>query len=228
MSKRVVILGLSNFGMFLARYLQPQDVELLVVDRDEARIDSVKESCDRPVIGDATNRDLLEELNIDEADHVVISLGGLEVSIICLLHVRELGARHITVQASSPDHAQVLQLLHVDEVVFPERDVALMYAQQIIHPDVLDVTPLSDQESLVRVRVPSRFHDRRLGDLSLAEDYGITPLLVRRALEDSFQMPDPAHRIRANDVFVLKGRNEDLIRFEKLLPEDRDGEEEAT
>jgi Trk K+ transport system NAD-binding subunit len=100
MGIRVIIIGLNSYGIFLTEYLRDNDIEIVALDKDEERMNSVKEFVSRPIIGNATNSDVLKELGVEEADDIIVSLDSLETSVICVLHLQELNAKHIIARRS--------------------------------------------------------------------------------------------------------------------------------
>ena len=124
MKTRVLMLGLSTYAEFLLNALHESgDAEIVAVDKDEETVNRVADRVSRPVIGHATNPDLLAELHVPDMDYVVVSMGSLESSVVCVLYLKELGARQIVVKALNNEHVKVLELLGVEEIVFPERAV---------------------------------------------------------------------------------------------------------
>ena len=89
MNIRVIILGLSNYGIFLAECLRNDSVEIVAVDSNEERMNRIKDVASRPVIGNPASKDLLEELHVEEADHIVVALESLQESVLCVLHLQD-------------------------------------------------------------------------------------------------------------------------------------------
>ena len=120
---RVVIMGIGNFGHFFARRLSAQKVEIMAVDINKQAVDGVAPFVNQAIVGDVTDRDLLEELDVASADYVVISLGDehMDPSILATLHSRSLGAKNIFAKAISDDHARILELIGATRIIRPKR-----------------------------------------------------------------------------------------------------------
>ena len=100
--KRIAVIGLSSFGLHLARTLNELGCEVLAVDQDEAAVGRVADEVSKAVIADATDKEVLQELGVIESDAVVLSLGEhLEASVITAMHLKELGAKHVVAKALS-------------------------------------------------------------------------------------------------------------------------------
>ena len=216
MSTRVIIIGLSSYGIFLAEYLRDDGVEIVALDKDEERMNSVKEWVSRPMIGNATNIEVLKELGVEEADDIIVSLDSLEASVICVLHLQELNAAHIIVQAINGDHIKILQLLKVHDIVFPERDMAKVCAQKILHPKVTDRKELTPLESLVELAAPPSFTGQSLEEVNLSDEYHVHLLFIKNTDSGDVILPSPEYHIRSGDILYILGENKALTALEKL------------
>jgi trk system potassium uptake protein TrkA len=216
MSIRVIIIGLSSYGIFLTEYLREYGVEIVALDKDEERMNSVKEFVSRPIIGNATNIEVLKELGVEEADDIIVSLDSLETSVICVLHLQELNAKHIIAQAINRDHIKILQLLKVHDIVFPEKDMAKVYAQKLLHPNVMDIKALTPLESLVELTAPPPFVGQSLEELNLSEEYDAHLLFMKNSENGEVILPSPEYHIRSGDILCIIGKNNALMALEKL------------
>ena len=124
--RQVCVIGLSQFGSHLARQLVKMDCQILVIDSDEERVNDIRDDVHRAVIGDARDFQMLDSVVADTVDEVVVSLGetNIEPSILCALHLKQIGVKRIASTARNDDHAQILRAVGATEIVFPERDTA--------------------------------------------------------------------------------------------------------
>ena len=108
--KQVCVIGLSQFGSHLARQLVKFGCQVLVIDSDEERINDIRDDVHRALIGDARSFEMLESVIPDTIDQAVISLGeaNIEPSILCALHLKQIGVTRILSTARNDDHAQMM------------------------------------------------------------------------------------------------------------------------
>ncbi len=218
MSKRIICLGISTFGEYLLQALsETGGVELVAVDQDEERVNAVTGFVDQPIIGNVRNRELLERLDVDRADHVVVSLGDIENSLVCVLLLRHLHARRITVKALNTEHIEILRLLRVDSIVFPEKQMGETEALRLLHPETTAVMTLSSGHRVVEIIASEKLVGADLSPPAIAERYGLHLLMtVDASAGVSVDLHGP-HRVAPGDKLVLVGHDEQIARFEADL-----------
>ena len=109
---RFIILGLGRFGATLAQRLADEGHRVTGIDISEDAVQPLQESLDEALVGDATDRDVLEATDLVSADAVIIAMGDEPLrNIIAAMHVVELGARRILARGTDAVHARILRKL---------------------------------------------------------------------------------------------------------------------
>ena len=119
--KRVVIAGGGNIGLLLARAIESQ-FHVKVIEFDAARAELVAERLSSAVaiLGDATNRDLLVEENVDDADAFCAVTNNDEVNIMSALLAKRLGVRQVLALITKPAYVDIIQGSEIDVAVSPQ------------------------------------------------------------------------------------------------------------
>jgi trk system potassium uptake protein TrkA len=218
MKLRLIILGVSTFARSLIEYVSANaDAEIIAVDKDEKTVNEIVESVSRALIGDATNMELLKKLGVADADHILVSVASIEASLLAVLHLRNLEAKHTTVEAISEPHRRLLELLQVDEVVFPEKQMAAFFGLRMLHPGFSGARMLVKGSSLVAASVPDELADKSVG--TIEKDYEIDIVYVIRNAEERAFKATAEETVMKDDLLVAAGTNERLIEFERALRE---------
>jgi trk system potassium uptake protein TrkA len=176
------------------------------------RLDAVKNEIHEAVIGDCTDRELLENLPIRDATAVFISLGeNISQSLLATLHVKELGARQVIVKGVTKDHGKILEHLGVDRVVFPEEEVARQLADKMTWPNVLDFLPIDPDYSVAEVAMPGSLSGKTLAEANLRTTIGVHVMGIKDVLTGKFEMfPDGRRKLMDDQVLLVVGRAEEL------------------
>jgi trk system potassium uptake protein TrkA len=210
--KTFVILGLSTFGQYMAQYLAERNFDVVAIDSDEHRVERVKPFVKKGIIADVTDKETLKKLGLNEADAIIVSLGdSIDASLLAVLYLKELGCREVHVKVLTEDHAKILNLIGVSEIIFPERDSAFKIAQRIDNPNILDYVPVIEGYSIVDLAPPASFTGKTLGELDLRNKYGVQVIIIKEIIpENVVVIPTATHIIKDSDLLVVMGKNEDL------------------
>jgi trk system potassium uptake protein TrkA len=216
MTFRLIVLGVSTFARSLIEYINANaKAEIIAVDADENTINEIVDRVDRSLIGDATHIGLLEKLGVSDADRILVSVGSIEASLLTLLHLRNLKAKHVTVEALSEPHFALLELLKVDEILFPEQQMAAFYGLRMLHPGLHGARALYENTSLVAASVSGDVAGQAVE--AVENKYEIEIVYIVRRDESKGFKPDESEMLREGDLLVLAGNNDGLFEFEKAL-----------
>lgn len=215
---QVAVIGLGKFGFHVAKHLHEAGHEVLAIDIDVNNVNQIADFSSRAVVLDARDKERLEALGIRDFDVVIVSLGErVDVSALVSLHLRELGVRRLITKAGSDDHRKLLELIGVDQVVFPEREVAEHLARRLSSPNLLEFFTLGDDYSLHEIAPPDSFLGKSLRALDLPNQFGIQVLAVRDALTQDLRFaPGADFVVKESDSLLVLGRNSDLAKLRRL------------
>lgn len=206
------MLGMGTFGTALARKLAANGCQVIGVDSRRERLEAVKNEIFECVVGDCTDRELLENLPLRDASAVFISLGEtISLSLLATLHVKELGARQVIVKGVTKEHGKILEHLGVDRVVFPEEEVARQLADKMTWPNVLDFLPIDPDYSVAEVAMPTSLSGKTLAEANLRTAIGVHVMGIKDVLTGKFEMfPDGRRKLLDDQVLLVVGRADEL------------------
>jgi len=212
---QVAVIGLGRFGHHVAKQLHLAGHEVLAIDLSQENIQRIKDFTSRAVVLDARDKDRLDALGIQDFDVVVVSLGErIDASALVALHLKEVGCRRIVTKAGSEDHAKLLELIGVHEIVFPEREAAERLAHRLCNSNVLDYLPLGDEYGIHEMAPPDSFVGKTLEELRLRNRFGVQVVGIRDVLTQEVHVnPAADFRIKDSDALLVLGRNKDLDRL---------------
>lgn len=216
--KHFVVLGLGTFGTALAKRLHHNKCRVTGVDARKDHVEDLKNELYEGVIGDATEREVLEQLALGSAHAVFISLGeNIARSLLATLHCKELGARRIVVKGVTKEHGKILQHLGVERVVFPEIEVATELADRMTWPNVLDFLPIDPDYSIIEYAVPDSLSGQTLKDADLRRRYGVWVVGLKDVLTGKLDIfPDPDARLNSSQLLLVVGKQAELKQLREL------------
>lgn len=210
--KRVVVIGLGIFGSQLARHLYESGLDVIAVDKNKEVVQRIKDFSTKAVVGDASDKDLLESIGVAAEDVVVISFGeDLSASTLLTLHLRELKVTNIIVKVPNEDYKRILLKVGASEAIIPEREMANKVARSIISPNVLEYLPISEEYTIVELAPPTAFIGKSLAELDLRKKYNLQVIAIRDVLANKMQLvPRASAILKDSDVLVIIGKEQDI------------------
>ncbi|GHB27121.1 potassium channel family protein [Salinicola rhizosphaerae] len=206
MSRQFAILGLGYFGSTVARELKRHQNQVLGVDRDETRVDALSDMLDHAVIADLTDENALKELSLEAYDAVVIDVDDdLETSVICTLHVKELGAKEIWAKAHSDAHYKLLKRLGADRVIYPEYDVGVRVAESLNYHAMVDFIRLGERQFIVELVTTQRLVDNCASVANLSIDRDALFLVAIKRGQEVIRNPADDTPLQPDDSLILMG-----------------------
>lgn len=211
--KSYVVFGLGSFGYSVAETLADCGYEVMVVDKDSDPIQSISPKVTYAVKADVTDTGSLESLDISEFDVAVVAFTqDMNASIMATMYAKERRVPIVVAKAVTALHATVLRKVGADEVVFPERDMGIRVAQNLIAGGMVDFLELSDEYRLTEIRVPSRWVGHSLNSLDVRRKYNLNVIAVKDGDEVSMNI-DPQQKLEGHQFLVVMGENESLDRL---------------
>ncbi len=210
--KHFLIIGLGNFGMGVARTLYAEGNNITAIDSDKNRIQMIQKSSNQAILGDATDRKILEQLGVSEFDAAVISTGqDQHAAILIALFLKELGCRSVIVKAENADHGRILEAVGTDTVIFPEEEMAKKLAKSLSNPNFIDFIPLGEDYTVAEIAAPTQFYGKSIMDLKLRQKYRVELIAIKDVLTGNFTfVPPPDFIFKDSDVLICIGKFDDL------------------
>jgi trk system potassium uptake protein TrkA len=223
MSRQFVVIGLGRLGAAMIATLDSLGYEVLGIDTDEELVQDL--SGDFPnahlVAADATDEDVLRDLNVGHFDAAAVVIGeSMEAGILATANLKELGVPFVVARAISGLHSRVLERIGADRIIEPEKDMGAQVARTMASPSVLDYVDLGEDEALIEAEVPEKWVDKSLADLHLSRESGLTVLAIKPKGKAG-TIPTGDTVLHKGDVLVVGGTKEKLDKSDLLRSRDR-------
>ncbi|MEE2025606.1 potassium channel family protein [Alkalimonas mucilaginosa] len=199
------VIGLGRFGGSASLELMSLGHQVIGLDSCEKFVARVADKLSYAAIIDATDEDALRELNIGQCDAVLVAIGeNLEASILCVLHLKNLGINNIWVKASSKSHHSILSKLGVSRIIHPEEEMGIRVAQALNYPMVNQYMALGHNIYLVEIEIIEKLQGQTLAQLLKDASAFVHGFLVKRR-KDVFSPVPTDFVLEAHDTLVLAG-----------------------
>jgi trk system potassium uptake protein TrkA len=146
-TRRIVISGGGNITYYLALLLEAEDLAPKILEPDPERCKFLVERLKRSVVlqGSGTDRDLLREENIENADAFLALTRDEEENILSSLLAKRSGAAQVMALMNKRSYAPLASAIGIDSVVSPKRAAVSAILHFIRKGKVVSVTAVGDQ-----------------------------------------------------------------------------------
>ena len=214
--KSFLVIGLGRFGSALAMELCAQGNEVLAMDLSEKAVQEVADKVTHAVAGDARDPEVLRAIGARNMDCAVVATAAdVGSSALITLNLKEQGVPQVVGKAHSDIHRKVLEKIGADQVVFPEKEMALHLAQSLSNEEILNYIELSGEYSILERMVPDSWQGKSLSELNIRAKHHLTVIAIRRGKELIIS-PGADARFRAGDSMLVLGGNHDIEKVENL------------
>jgi trk system potassium uptake protein TrkA len=216
--KQFIIIGLGNFGHYLAVHLFKKGHEVLAIDKNANRVAEIKDQVSQAVVADATDRKAMEALGLDRMDAAVVCIGSvLSESILATLNIKDIGLERVYAKAISEAHSRILHKIGASEVFFPEKDQATTLAERLNNPNMLDYLPFLEGYSIIEMAPPKQFIGKSLRELNLINRFGVQVVAIKEIVPDHLNLiPTAQCVLKDSDIMILLGPNEGFDKLRKV------------
>jgi trk system potassium uptake protein TrkA len=205
-----IILGLGRFGSSVGKELIELGYEVLGVDRDEEKVQEMSPVLTHALAADATEEEVLRSIGARNFDCGIVAIGDdIQASILAAILLKDLGVKKVVAKAVSELHGRVLERVGVDRVIYPERDMGVRVAHQLVSPNLLDYIEISRQYTIAELAVPDCWAGKSLAEVNPRGRYGCSIVAIHKP-KGIIIAPTATDVLAPKDVMVVIGTNEQI------------------
>ncbi|MBR6270747.1 MAG: TrkA family potassium uptake protein [Lachnospiraceae bacterium] len=210
-----LIVGAGRFGMHIARRMSELGCEVMVVDKNEDRINAILPFVTDARIGECTNADFLRTLDIAEFSVCIVTIGDdFQSSLETTSILKDLGARVVVSRAVNDIQVKFLLRNGADEVVYPEKEMAMRVATKYASNGILDFIQFDGNHSIYELALPSEWSGRTLSQLDIRKKYNINIIAVKH--EGRVVVPKPDMAFDTSDTLFALGELAEIKKCFKI------------
>lgn len=204
----VVIMGSGIFGLNLASLLVSDGYDITLIENDETRCNKIANKLDANVLyGNGTDKEILEESNIEEADVFVAATENDEVNLLACILVKGYNVPKIISQVSDPNHKEAFNEVGINIIINPELNAANYVEKLIVRPKIADITVLGKGEAEIidLTLEKGEFLGKRISEISPNKYFNI--IAAYENDEIIFPKPDMILQLGTKISILVKTNN---------------------
>ena len=197
---RAVFLGTGSLAVNTARVLLKRGHEVVMIELDKERIQSLSDELDCGFIhGDGSRPAILREADPQHTAVLYCLTGHDQTNIIASLVGRSLGFPRIVTKIDDPELEHICIELGLEDTIIPSRAIGIHLADLFEGRDPLEFSTLIREEARVFSFVARPEQAGPLSALDLPKDTRVICLYRQGAL----RIPDADSSLEADDEVVL-------------------------
>jgi trk system potassium uptake protein TrkA len=207
--KSVLVIGIGRFGRHLALNFLEQGNDVMVIDSNELRVESIAPLVTSAKIGDCTDVEVLKSLGIDNFDLIFVCIGtNFQSSLEITSLVKDMGGKNVISKATRDIQAKFLLRNGADNVIYPEKDVAERLAKRYSMNNVFDYMELTNGYGIFEFPPLKEWVGRTIRESNIAAKYKIQILGIKDQKGKSQIMPTANYIIKEEEHLIVLAKNE--------------------
>lgn len=200
MSTQVLIIGLGQFGMSLARTLSEKGAEVIAADSDKELVEEAASFLDDAICLDAADETAMARLCPKERDVVICAIGAREPSILTTAILKQMGCENIIARATDKIHERILKAVGAKNVINPDAEYGKKFAYKILFQNIIN-DEISENIQLLEINVQPFMEGKNLIELALPNKYGIIVAAIKKG--NKLTRPFPNEILDTKDKLLL-------------------------
>ena len=215
--KTVLIIGMGRFGNHLASNMISLGNEVMIVDKDESRLEDLTKLISNIKIGDCTNEDVLQSFGVANFDICFVCIGtNFQSSLEITSLLKELGAKYVISQATRDIHAKFLLKNGADEVIYPNRDSAEKLAVRVSNDNLYDYVELDNEYSIYEIPALRQWLGKTIKQINIRAAFHIYIIGIKKDNKTDF-LPSVDYVFNVEDHLLVIGKKKDVDMILKCM-----------
>ena len=209
--KSFLIIGLGSFGRHLAQKLSELGNEVMVIDKDEDKVDDLADVVTAAKVGDCQDEEVLRALGVRNFDVCFVCVrDDFQTSLEVTCSLKELGARYVVAHAERERQMKFLRMIGADEVIHSELDMATRAAVRFSARGAFEYVELTPEYAVVEIAAPEEWVGRTVAQVGVRQKYGLN-IIGFRVGSRVQPMTQPDHQFTEGEHLVIAGSKQDAL-----------------
>ena len=224
---KIAVIGLGHFGHHICLDLVEKGAEVLAIDMDEEKVETLRDKVSYTLCMDSTDKDALESAGIGDMDIVIVAIGeAFESSLMTIAHLQAFGVKNIIGRVISSVQERLLELMGIKDRILPEQDAARVLAQKLTTSGLVASTEIAPGYSIAEIDAPEFIIGKTISEINLRQTYQLNLVTIKKRISKSslltkgekeqvqiLGVPDKDYCIESEDRLILFGEDKYIQRL---------------
>lgn len=212
--RNMLVIGLGRFGSHLSRTLEKGETEVMAVDNSELNVNKVAPYVTSAQIGDCTDPLVIDDLDVSSFDVCFVCISNsLEASLVITTLLKEANAKKVITKVNSDIHAKLLLQNGADDVIYPERDMAIRTAMKYSAAKAFDYVTLNENYGIFEIETPNSWLGHTIKEIGVRKNYKIN-IIAYKSGKEIHGLDREEYIFKSDEHLIIAG---DRTNFNRLI-----------
>ena len=208
-----VVCGHGRIGSVVVEELQHFGKQMLIIEKNEDKIQKLESEGLFAVHGDAREEIVLRQAGLEKANGLIILLPNDADNLYVILAAREINPDLLTVtRANEPSAEKRLLKAGASKVISPHREGGKRVARMMLNPNITDFIDMATEKENLHLQMAemilekeSSLVEKRLSDTNLLKKHKTLVVAIKRADGSMTFNPSGDTMIHSGDSLIVLG-----------------------
>ena len=203
---QIIIVGCGKVGRTLVEQLSREGHDIIVVDKDAKRVQSLANLYDiMGIVGNGASYSVLQEAGIENTDLLIAVTESDELNLLCCTVAKRVGNCAAIARVRTPDYSREVgylrEKLGLAMIVNPELEAASEAARILYLPTALEIDSFAHgQADMIKFKVPEGNVLDGMNLITLGQRIAPDILICAVEREGQVTIPGGTFQIRSGDI----------------------------
>ncbi len=208
-----LIIGAGRFGKHLAKKLIQLGNDVVVIDKDDEKIDQLTMILTDSFVGDCRNEGVLRSLGVNNYDVCfVCTAADFQASLEITSMLKELGAKYVVSTANRDRQADLLRKIGADDVIYAERQIAEKTGIRYNAKNIVDLIQITDDYAIYEIPVNSSWFNKSIVEIDVRKNFKVNIIAIKNG-DEIVAAPGADYKFKANDYIMIIGKQADVFKL---------------
>ena len=212
---KIIVAGGGKIGEALSKLLVKEKHDVILIEKDANVAEKLAETLDALILhGDATDKEIMKDANIENADAVVASTGDDKTNLMICEIAKASNVPNIITRINDPENEYIFTKIGVTNVVDTTKAAVAAFKKALEKPGKQLVNIIAGGKGEVfeiTVKEGSKFIDKKVSEFS--KDFVIA--FIYR--DDKCFIPKNDTKIKEGDILTIVSPTEKVKKIEAML-----------
>jgi len=209
----ILVIGVGRFGKHLAKQMLDLGNDVVIVDKNEEKVEALNSIFPDSLIGDCKNEGVLRSLGINNFDICFVCIGrDFQASLEITSLLKELGAKKVVSIAKRDRQANLLKKIGADNTIYPEREIAEKTGIKYNAKNIFDLIQITDEYAIYEIPVLVSWIGKTIQEVDVRKNYKVNIIVIKNG-DRVTGAPGANYKFVENDHIMILGTQHDVFKL---------------